>query len=88
MDTEVETHPVQTLTGYVSEAGRLPKTVTMKAYEVYVALYGEQKAMVEGQCRGGFSTSEIIGFLYARSFPKAEWRDRVSEAWKGMKGIK
>jgi hypothetical protein len=79
-------HPVQ-----VNRHGRLtaycPKVVTMKAYEVYCHLYGEQRALVEGNCRGGFGANELIAFLYAASFPKVEWRRRVDEALTGMQGI-
>ena len=64
--------------------GRLPKVVTMRAYEVYTALYGGQVALVTGDCRGGFSTGEIIAFLYAMTFPRNEWRERVDEALTGM----
>ena len=72
-----EFHPVQ-----AHDLGRnpqLPDSVTRRAYEVYVALYGEQPAMVDlaGRgCRGGFGAGELIAFLYARSFPKTEWRER------------
>jgi hypothetical protein len=58
--------------------------VTMRAYEVYCELYGEQPAMVTGGCRGGFGVGEIVAFLYARSFPKAEWRTRFEEALRGL----
>ena len=51
---------------------------------VYVALYGEQKALVEGGCRGGFGAGELAAFLYARSFPREEWRARAAEAFEGM----
>ena len=83
----VETHPVQTHNSKHSIAGMLPKTVTMRAYEVYCEVYSPQKAMVTGGCRSGFSTSEIIAFLYAYPFPKNEWTARVDEAFKGMEGI-
>ena len=69
------------------EQGWAPKTVTMAAYEVYCHVYGSQEAMVTGSCRGGFSTGELIAFLYARSFPKAEWRARVDEAFRGAKNL-
>ena len=81
--SEIETHPVQ-LPRVVSGKGRAPKTVTMAAYEVYVALYGKQEAMVTGGCRGGFHVNELVTFLYARGFPREEWRDRVNEATEGM----
>lgn len=81
MPDKIETHPVQTKSPLVSKA---PKVLTLRAYEVYCHLYGEQKAMVEGWCRGGFATSELLAFLYARSFPKEEWRARVEEGFAGM----
>lgn len=42
---------------------------------------------------GGFAevteiiVGELIAFLYARSFPKNEWRDRVNEAFEGMENL-
>jgi hypothetical protein len=77
----VAVHPVQTK--QVRNAA-CPQAVTMRAYEVYCALYGEQEAMVTGGCRGGFSVGELIAFLYAYSFPRDEWRKRVNEAFHGM----
>jgi hypothetical protein len=56
----------------------------MAAYEVYTHVYGAQPAMVEDGCRGGFGVGELIAFLYARSFPRPEWRDRVGEALTGL----
>jgi len=77
----MELHPVQTVD---NKGGRLRTEVTLRAYEVYCHVYGAQKAMVEDHCRGGFGTGELIAFLYARSFPKDEWRKRVEEAFEGM----
>ena len=85
--SDIATHPVQTNYYGRYEAARCPITVTLRAYEVYKKLYGEQKAMIEGDCRGGFSSGELIAFLYAHSFPEAEWRNRVDEAFKGMKNL-
>lgn len=65
--------------------GECPTPVFMAAYEVYCHIYGAQKAMVENGCRGGFDVGEIVAFLYARAFPKAEWRIRVDEAFRGLK---
>ena len=59
--------------------------VTMAAYEVYCHIHGEQQAMVEGGCRGGFGVGELIAFLYARSFPMSEWLARAQEAFAGLK---
>lgn len=81
-EAALDTHPVQN-TGPL-QVRSLPSFVVLRAYEVYVELYGEQAAMVTGSCRGGFSIMEITAFLYARSFPRQEWRQRVDEvfAWK------
>jgi hypothetical protein len=70
-------HPVQT-----TRVNSLPESVVLAAYEVYCHVYGAQPAMIDVQkgCRGGFSWGEIAAFLYARSFPKAEWRTRVDAA--------
>ena len=82
----IETFPVQTRQPIHSGA-RLNTTVVMAAYEVYTHIYGEQPAMITGNCRGGFSASEVIAFLYARAFPKNEWRKRVDEAFAGMEQL-
>lgn len=84
--TEIETHPVQT-PGRWGEQATAPKAVTMRAYEVYCHVYRPQEAMVTGGCRGGFSTGELIAFLYAHAFPQSEWRGRVDEAFRGMKNL-
>ena len=81
-----ETHPVQTQR-YQRSGGELSTLVTLRAYEVYSHVYGEQKAMITNGCRGGFSAGEIIAFLYARGFPKEEWGKRVDEALRGMKNL-
>jgi hypothetical protein len=50
-------------------------------------VYSPQPALVDlagRNCRGGFGVGELIAFLYAHSFPKTEWRQRVDEAFKGM----
>lgn len=83
--TDVAVHPVQRKRDF--EQAYAPQTVTMRAYEVYCALHGKQEAMVTGGCRGGFSAGELIAFLYAYSFPKTEWRARVTEAFCGMKNL-
>ena len=80
----IETHPVQTPRHGQAVA---PTKVTLRAYEVYCHEYGAQSAMVTGWCRGGFSTGELIAFLYARSFPKEEWHARCREAFEGMKNL-
>lgn len=82
-EVEIPTHPIQT-TKWQRGGVVLPQVVTLAAYEVYSHLYRPQPAMIEGGCRGGFGAGEIIAFLYARSFPKAEWDQRVREALRGM----
>lgn len=85
---EEVTHPVQfgRSREHPSKAARIPACVALRAYEVYCAVYGPQEAMVSAGrgYRGGFSVGEIVAFLYARSFPKAEWRQRFEEAQRGM----
>jgi hypothetical protein len=83
-----EIHPVQ-LPSRHHRSATVSKAVALAAYEVYSHVYGEQEAMIseERGCRGGFGVSEYIAFLYARSFPKNEWRQRVDEAFKGMEGF-
>lgn len=80
--------PMQVMLGYNREDGAIAEPVYMAAYEVYSHVHGPQPAMIEGGCRGGFSSGEVIAFLYARSFPKAEWRQRADEAFNGMRGLK
>lgn len=88
--TEPRVFPMQVRLGYNREDGAIAEPVYMAAYEVYSHVWGPQEAMINfGKgCRGGFSSSEIVAFLYARSFPKVEWRERVDEAFSGMRGIK
>ncbi|RWB40455.1 MAG: hypothetical protein EOQ44_25270 [Mesorhizobium sp.] len=80
--SDVPQHPIQTHTRHRS--GKAPQAVTLKAYEIYRHIYGEQKALIEGGCRGGFSTGELIAFLYASSFPKSEWAARAQQAFRGL----
>jgi hypothetical protein len=77
-------HPVQTVD---NKGGLISNSVTLMAYEVYSHVFAPQPALITGNCRGGFGTGELIAFLYARSFPKNEWRKRVDEAFKGMNHI-
>jgi len=76
----METHPVVTTDRRI---GRVSTEVTLRAYEVYQYLYGAQEALITGDCRGGFSTVELIAFLYARSFPQSEWRITAETVGKG-----
>jgi len=60
---------------------QIVESVYMAAYEVYCHVYSPQEAMITGSCRGGFGIGELVAFLYARSFPRNEWRERVDEAF-------
>ena len=84
MSLNLEFHPIQTVD---HKGGKITQLVTLKAYEVYSHIYSPQNALITGHCRGGFSTGELIAFLYASSFPKDEWRKRVDEAFKGMEHV-
>lgn len=84
-DSPIPVHPVQVPRGYPRDPAVAPQSVTLRAYEVYAAVFGAQEAMVTGSCRGGFGVSELIAFLYAHSYPRAEWRQRVDEALAGMR---
>lgn len=84
MHIEATQHPVQTVDG---KGGRISTKVTLAAYEVYSAVFAPQEALITGNCRGGFGTGELIAFLYARSFPRHEWRARFDEAIAGMERL-
>lgn len=86
---EAETHPVQLRdhNGCRVDGGRCSTKVTLAAYEVYCHVFTPQVEMVTGSCRGGFGAGELIAFLYARSFPKSEWRQRVDEALEGARNL-
>ncbi len=79
-------HPIQVPIEW-TRSRKVPlidSAITLRAYEVYCHVYGPQEAIVVGSCRGGFSATELIAFLYTRSFPKEEWKRRVNEAFLGM----
>lgn len=86
MGQAIETHPVQ-VGRHRHLTAAVPKVVTMRAYEVYRHVCGEQEALVTGDCRGGFGVNELIGFLYAGTFDQSEWRARFDEAMTGMQGV-
>lgn len=58
--------PVQGLTGGI------PWSMHLRAYDVYRKKYGDQRALIEGDCRGGFGTGELDMFI-------PSWRDELSE---------
>jgi hypothetical protein len=70
-------HPVQLPRG---GSGNVSAELAFTAYEVYCHLYGPQEAMVTGGCRGGFGVGELVAYLYAKTFPKKEWRQRADYA--------
>ena len=72
-ETELKTFPVQTRQP-IHGGARVNERVVMAAYEVYCELHGSQSALITGNCRGGFSAGELIAYLYARAFPRSEWR--------------
>ena len=76
--------PIQRSGLSITKDSTVPESVYMAAYEVYCHVYHPQPALIEGWCRGGFSLGELVAFLYARSFPKEEWRKRVDEAFEGL----
>lgn len=84
MTDEIKTMPVQVQRGYGRPQAVIRESVYLAAYEVYSEVYGPQPALIEGNCRGGLGSGEVIAFLYARSFPRSEWRQRVDEAFNGM----
>ncbi|MEE9611965.1 MAG: hypothetical protein V3W19_11970 [Desulfatiglandales bacterium] len=79
-----EIFPVQRSHLRSRDQASVPEAVYMAAYEVYSEVYSPQQAMIEDGCRGGFGLGELTAFLYARSFPKDEWRKRSDEAFSGM----
>ncbi len=79
---DIATHPVQNHN--CRRGARVPVAVTMRAYEVYKEICGEQEALITGECRGGFGVNELIAFLYAGTFSSDEWRARFDEALTGM----
>jgi hypothetical protein len=86
---KIETHPVQARdrNGFRRDGARCPTVVTLAAYEVYSEVYAPQPALVTGDCRGGFGMGELVAFLYARFFPRKEWKQRVDEALTGMENF-
>lgn len=64
------------------EPPQIPESVHLAAYEVYCRIFAPQQTMIEGNCRGGFGAEELIALLYARSFPRDEWRERFDECFE------
>lgn len=53
----------------------IPWDMHLRAYDVYCKKYGRQRALIEGNCRGGFGTGELDRFIPG-------WRDELSERIK------
>lgn len=82
---DVKRFPIQTKArSHPSKGATVGEPVYMAAYEVYSAIWGPQQALIDGSCRGGFSTGELVAFLYAYGFPRKEWKQRFEEALSGM----
>lgn len=79
-----ERHPVQARAPLPGRGARVPAVLTKRAYEVYSDLYGTRQSLERLNERAGFGVGELLAFLYARSFPRAEWRARVDEGLRGM----
>lgn len=82
--------PVQTPRRVHGQQGAITTEMHLRAYEVYCEYFSPQPALIdmEGRgCRGGFGMGELIAFLYARSFPKVEWKQRVDEAFAGIENV-
>lgn len=83
-----EFHPVQ-IRLHPHHRPEVSSLITQRAYEVYCELHGAQPAMMDlkgKDCRGGFGIGELVAYLYARSFPKAEWQKRFDEACTKING--
>ena len=89
MTADREVAPVQTHHARYArkDPSVIPWGMHMAAYEVYCHVHSPQKALTEGDCRGGFGMGELVAFLYARSFPKEEWRARADACFKHMEGL-
>lgn len=53
----------------------IPWDMHLRAYDVYRKKYGEQQALIEGWCRGGFHVNELDLFIPG-------WREELSERTK------
>ena len=81
----MEKAPAQIPLSFRSSRGiTIPRAMHLRAYMVYCHIWGEQKALITGDCRGGFGICELLSFLYAYPFPKEQWKQRVREANQAM----
>lgn len=56
----------------------IPWDMHLRAYDAYCAKYRPQKALIEGGCRGGFSTDELDMFIPG-------WREEVAEDFRRVR---
>lgn len=66
----------------------IPWSVAEAAYEVYAHINGSGQSLERLCERGGFGVGELTAYLFARPFPRDQWRG-VSEAhfqWQGRLG--
>lgn len=82
--SDIKLFPIQHSHKLAREQLVVRESVYMAAYEVYSVVFSPQEAMITGSCRGGFGIGELTAFLYARAFPRTEWRKRVDEAFESM----
>lgn len=78
-----EKHPVQRPRSSNKQLA-VPKEIALAAYEVYSHVFSPQEALINDHCRGGFGVSELVVFLYLRSLPKDQWREKLDELFRGM----
>lgn len=77
-------HPVQWGIRHTQQYPELPAEVIGKAYEVYHLLYPGQTLERLNE-RGGLGIIEVVAFLYAHTYPPAEWGRRVDEVLRREK---
>jgi hypothetical protein len=82
-EAERGSFPIQGGGEHPRTPGKTNRAVYMRAYMVYCRLWGEQEALVNGSCRGGFGKAELLALVYAAGFPEHEWKQRFNEALKG-----
>lgn len=62
------------------------ESVQAAAYEVYKHVHGPQESLLNpATCRGGFSSTELMAYLYASGYPKNEWRERADFIFASVK---
>ena len=62
---ENKTHPVQKSNS--RQASRIGTKVSLKAYEVYCHVYGQQEALITGDCRVSLNLSIFFDQVFLRN---------------------